>query len=167
MHGMPQACRGGVPAISSNWFQACSLRIASCISRMIEVRKCFGKGFGWICALNRWSVPERAQTSFCPIARQVLHYLAWELCRQIAAWILSKVAPFYLCRGFGGWVVILGRRPKIWTCLSTILFLDASWLFLKKCNHSPINIDSQQLSPFTLEAFHDLWKLGRLYHASY
>jgi hypothetical protein len=24
--------------------------------------------------------------------------------------------------GFGGWVVILGRRPKIWTCLSTIFF---------------------------------------------
>jgi len=24
--------------------------------------------------------------------------------------------------GFGGWVVILGQRPKIWTCLSTIFF---------------------------------------------
>jgi hypothetical protein len=43
---------------------------------MIEVKKCFGKGFGWICALNWWSVQERAQTSFCPIASQVLHYLA-------------------------------------------------------------------------------------------
>jgi len=30
---------------------------------MIEVKKCFGKGFGWICALNRWSVQECAQTS--------------------------------------------------------------------------------------------------------
>ena len=28
--------------------------------------------------------------------------------------------------GFGGWVVILGHRPKIWTCLSMILILDAS-----------------------------------------
>ena len=24
--------------------------------------------------------------------------------------------------GFGGWVVILGQRPKIWTCLSTTFF---------------------------------------------
>ena len=40
---------------------------------MIEVKKCFGKGFGWICALNRWSMQERAQNSFCPIAYQVLH----------------------------------------------------------------------------------------------
>ena len=31
---------------------------------MIEVKKCFGKGFGWICALNKWSVQECAQTSF-------------------------------------------------------------------------------------------------------
>ena len=30
---------------------------------MIEVNNCFGKGYGWICALNRWSVQERAQTS--------------------------------------------------------------------------------------------------------
>jgi len=35
---------------------------------MIEVKKCLGKGFGWICALNRWSVQEHAQTSFCPVA---------------------------------------------------------------------------------------------------
>jgi len=25
--------------------------------------------------------------------------------------------------GFGGWVVILGQRPKTWTCLSTFYFL--------------------------------------------
>jgi len=24
--------------------------------------------------------------------------------------------------GFGGWVVILGRKPDCWTCLSTIVF---------------------------------------------
>jgi hypothetical protein len=52
---------------------------------MIEVKKGLGKGFDWIRALNRWSVQERAQTSFCPVARQVLHYFAYELCRQIAA----------------------------------------------------------------------------------
>jgi hypothetical protein len=43
---------------------------------MIKVKKFFGKGLGWICALNRWSVQERGQTSFCPVARQVLQYLA-------------------------------------------------------------------------------------------
>ena len=26
--------------------------------------------------------------------------------------------------GFEGWVVMLGHRPKIWTCLSTIFFLE-------------------------------------------
>ena len=63
---IPQVGRRGVfRQVTSNWFQTCSLRIALCISCMIEVKKCFGKGFGWICALNRWSVQERAQTSFC------------------------------------------------------------------------------------------------------
>ena len=66
---------------------------------MIEVNKCFGTGFGWICALNRWSVQERVQTSFCPLARQVLHCLAWELCMQIAAWILSRLTPYLLMCG--------------------------------------------------------------------
>jgi hypothetical protein len=50
-----------------------------------EVKKGFGKGFGWNYALNRWSVQERAHISFCFIARQVLNHLARELCRQIAA----------------------------------------------------------------------------------
>jgi hypothetical protein len=53
--------------ITSNEYQACSSRTASNISCMNKVKKCFGKGFGWICALNIWSVQERAQTSFCPI----------------------------------------------------------------------------------------------------
>jgi hypothetical protein len=44
-------------------------------------------------------VQERAQTSFCPVARQVLHYLAYELCRQIAALILSRLTPFLLVWG--------------------------------------------------------------------
>ena len=53
---------------------------------MNEVKKRFGKIFGWICALNRWSVQERAHISFCPIILQVYIFsLAWELCRQIAA----------------------------------------------------------------------------------
>jgi len=34
---------------------------------MNEVKHCFGKCFGWTCALNRWSVQERTQTSICPI----------------------------------------------------------------------------------------------------
>ena len=39
---------------------------------MNEVKMCVGKGFGWICAINRWPVQERAQISFCPITLQVL-----------------------------------------------------------------------------------------------
>jgi len=100
----PQVGHGSVfRQITSNWFQTCRLRTALCISCMIEVYKCFGKGFGWICALNRWSVQERAHNSFCPIACQVLHYLAWELCRQIAAWILSRLTPFSVGGQEGGW----------------------------------------------------------------
>ena len=74
----PQVGHGGVflRQITSNSFQTCSLRIALCISCIYEVKKSFGEGYGWIRALNRWSVQERAQTSFCPEARQVLHYLA-------------------------------------------------------------------------------------------
>jgi hypothetical protein len=103
----PQAGCGGVfRQINSNWFPTCSVRIGLCISCMNEVKKCSGKGFGWICALNRWSVQERAQTSVCPIGRQVLHYLAWELYRQIAAYILSRLTPFLLVwgvrKGVGG-----------------------------------------------------------------
>ena len=97
-------CRGVFRQITSNRFQTCSSSIALCISCMNEVEMCFGKGFGCICALNRWSVQERTQTSFCPIACQVLHYLAWELCRQIAACILTKLTPFLLV-----WEVRKGR----------------------------------------------------------
>jgi len=83
---------------------------------MIEVKKCFGKGFGWICALSRWSAQERAQTNFCPIARQVLHYLALELCRQIAAPILSRLTPFLLVwgvrKGVGGGVSFWAGGPN-------------------------------------------------------
>jgi len=51
-----------------------------------------------------------------PYTLQVLIYLARELCRQMAAYILSKLTPFLLVWGvrevwWGG--VILGRRPKI------------------------------------------------------
>ena len=107
MHGMPPSRpRGYVRQITSNWFQTCSSRIALWINCMIEGKKCFGRVFGWICALKRWSVQECVQTCFCPTARQVLHYLAWELCRQIAAPILSRLTPFLLVwgsgRGLGG-----------------------------------------------------------------
>ena len=47
---------------------------------MIEVKSALAKvlaGFVHLtCALNRWSVQERAQTSLCPVDRRVLHYLA-------------------------------------------------------------------------------------------
>jgi hypothetical protein len=69
---------------------------------MNEVKKCFGKGFGWICALNRWSVQERAHISFCPITLQVLIYLARKLRRQIVAFILSELALFMSVRGQEG-----------------------------------------------------------------
>ena len=39
---------------------------------MNEVKKCLGKGFGWICTLNRWSVQEDVHLGFCPMTLQVL-----------------------------------------------------------------------------------------------
>ena len=90
----PLVGRGGVfRQNASNWFQTCSSQIVLYRSCMIEVKKCFGKSFGWICALNRWLVQERAHNSFYPITLQVLNYLAWELCRQIAAPTLRRVTP--------------------------------------------------------------------------
>ena len=42
--------------MTSNSFQTCGSRIALCISCKNEVKKCFGKVFGWISALNRWLI---------------------------------------------------------------------------------------------------------------
>ena len=42
---------------------------------------------------------ERAHISFCPITLQALNYLAKELCRQIAAYIPSRLTPFLLVWG--------------------------------------------------------------------
>jgi len=128
MHGMsPSRPRGCVQANYQQFIP--NLQFTHCIMHKLHdwSKKCFGKGYGWICALNRWSVQERAQTSFCPVARQVLHYLAWELCRQIAAYILSRPKPFSLVwggRGLGGGG-ILGWRPNKCTWVSGILFLLA------------------------------------------
>jgi len=62
----PQVGRGGVfRQITSNNVQTRSSVIALCKSCMNDVEKCFGKGFGWICAINRWSVPEHAHISVC------------------------------------------------------------------------------------------------------
>ena len=76
-------CSGKLPAIHFKL-----ARIALCISCMNEVKKSFGKCFGWICALNRWPVQERAH-QFLPIALQAvasgINYPARGLCRQIAA----------------------------------------------------------------------------------
>jgi hypothetical protein len=82
----------------------------------------------WLDLCTRWSVQERVQTSFCPIAHQVMHYSAWELCRQIAAWILSRLTPFLLMWGVrkgglgGGWGPKIGRA-----CLR--FFLRLLWFF--------------------------------------
>ena len=65
-------CSGKLPTIIPNSQVS---RIALRNSYIYEVKKCFGKGFGWICALNRWSVQERAHISFCPKTLQVLIYL--------------------------------------------------------------------------------------------
>jgi hypothetical protein len=58
-------CEGVFRKVTSNYFQTCSSRTALYISCMNEANSCFGKGFGWICALHRWSVQERAHISFC------------------------------------------------------------------------------------------------------
>ena len=138
MHGMsPSRPRGCVQANYQHSIP--NLQFTHCISCMNEVNKCFGKGFGWICALNRWSVQERAHTSFCPIACQVLHDLAWELCRQIAAWYLSRLTLFLLVWGvrkgvWGGGSFWAGGqkcshecRFYFWTLLRVLLFMHYPW----------------------------------------
>jgi hypothetical protein len=100
MHGMPPRRPRG--CFQANYQQLIpKLQFSYCIMHKLHEwsKKGLGKRFGWICALNRWSVQERAQTSFCPKARQILHYLAWELCRQIAAWFLSRLTSFLLVWG--------------------------------------------------------------------
>ena len=46
---------------------------------------------------------ERAHISVCPVTLQVIVYLARELCRQMAAYILSRLTPFSLISGRGVW----------------------------------------------------------------
>jgi hypothetical protein len=49
-------------------------------------------------------VQERAHISFCPITLQVLINSARELCRQISAYNLSRLTPFFSVVGQeGGW----------------------------------------------------------------
>jgi len=126
----PQVGRGGVfRQITSNWFQTYSLRIAVCISCMNEVNTCFGKGFGWIWALNRWSVQERAQTSFALWLVRIC--LAWELSRQIAAWILSRLTPFLFVWGVrkGFWGSHFWPEDQISSvCVKICFFFYVSWL---------------------------------------
>ena len=76
MHGMSPSRPWG--CVQANYQQLIpNLQFMHCIMhKLFEFKKCFGKRFGWIYALNRWSVQECAQISFCPIARQVLNYLA-------------------------------------------------------------------------------------------
>ena len=59
MYGMPPSRPRG--CVQANYQQLIpSLQFTYCMN---EVKKCFGKGFGWICALNRWSMQERAHNS--------------------------------------------------------------------------------------------------------
>jgi hypothetical protein len=74
MHEMPPSRpRGCVQANYQHLIPTCNSCIALCTSRMNEIKKCFDAVFGWICALNRWSVQEHAQTSFCPVTPQAFN----------------------------------------------------------------------------------------------
>ena len=72
MHGMPPSRPQG--CVQANYQQSIpNLQFTHCIMlKLHEVKKGFGKGFGWICALNRRPVQERAHVSFCPITLQEL-----------------------------------------------------------------------------------------------
>ena len=99
----------------------------------------------WLDLCTKQVVNARAcATIFCPVAHQLLHYLAWELCRQIAASILSRLTPLLLVWGVrsGGWGGrgILGRRPKFYTWLS-LCFVCAG-LFL--CKHTRFDLLQRQ-----------------------
>jgi hypothetical protein len=88
---------------------------------MNEVKKCFSKGF-WLDSCTKQVVSARVcayRFWFLPITLQVLIYMARQLCRQIAAYTLSRLTPFLqvwgVRKGEWGVGVILGRRPKICT----------------------------------------------------
>ena len=90
------------------------------MSCMNKVEKCFGKGFGWICALNRWSVQARANISFCLLTLQVLGIsLFGTKMAQNSCLHSEQIDTLFSSVGGqeGGWggKVILGRRPKIYT----------------------------------------------------
>ena len=70
----PKVGRGGV--FRANCQQLIpNLQFTHCIMHkcMNEGKMCFGNGFGWICALNRWLMQERVQTNFCPITFHALN----------------------------------------------------------------------------------------------
>ena len=98
---------------------------------MIEVKKCLGKGFGWICALNRWSVQEHAQTSFCPVALR--YCIIWHKTVQADNCLSpEQIDTLFISvggqeGGFWGGGGILGRRPKIYTRFSFCTLLLHLW----------------------------------------
>ena len=110
----PQVGRGGVQANYQQLIPNLHLRIALCISCLIEGKKCFGKGIGWICALNKWSVQE--QTGFCPVAGIAISGI--RTVQADSCLISEQIDTLFISvggkeGGLGGGG-ILGRRPKIY-----------------------------------------------------
>ena len=85
----------------------------------IEVKKCFGKGFGWICALNKWSVQECTQTSFLPCSSSGIALFGMRSVQADSC--LNSEHIDALCISVGGQEGLggggsLGRRPEnAWT----------------------------------------------------
>jgi len=81
----------------------------------IEVKKCFGKGFGWICALNKWSVQECTQTSFLPCSSSGIALFGMRSVQADSC--LNSEHIDALCISVGGQEGLggggsLGRRPE-------------------------------------------------------
>ena len=71
-NGMPQSWpRGCVQANYQQLIPNLQFTIALCISCMNQVKKVLSQMF-WLDLCTRWSVQERAQTSFCPRTLQPL-----------------------------------------------------------------------------------------------
>jgi hypothetical protein len=123
---------------------------------MNEVKKCFGKGLGWICALNRWSVQKRVQTSFCPITPSIkiidMRTVQAGRClnsEQIDIFFKSVGSQE---GGLGGGV-ILGRRPKIYTRLSGNFLLKAPACSVQKGRPQAGCVRLCVCVPFVIMAF--------------
>ena len=88
---------------------------------MNEVKKCFGKGFDWICALNRWSVQE-CDHQFLPYSSSGITLFGKRIVHADSCLNPEQIDTLFISvggqqGGFGGagGGGILGRRPKIYT----------------------------------------------------